>query len=76
MRAMTKLLEKALEQVAKLPEAEQDFIAQLILDELADEALWAKRFAESKDVLRALVEEADEDIDAGRVYPLEFPRRK
>ena len=37
---MTRLLEQALTEVKKLPEAKQDAIASLILDELADEQRW------------------------------------
>ncbi len=37
---MTKMLEQALSEVKKLPESEQDAIALLILDELADERRW------------------------------------
>ena len=36
---MTKLLEKVLESVQRLPEREQDVIAALILETLEDEAL-------------------------------------
>lgn len=64
---MTQLLEQALREVKKLPEAEQDVIAALILDELADERRWQESFARSQDQLARLAAKAREDIRAGRV---------
>jgi hypothetical protein len=64
---MTKLLEQALTEIKKLSELEQDAIASLILDELADEARWQKSFAASHDVLAQMAEKARQDIRAGRV---------
>src|ERR1039457_4928322 len=49
---MSRLLEKALEKVACLPQDEQDAIASQILASLADEDAWKKRFAEKRDVIR------------------------
>lgn len=64
---MTQLLEQALSEVKKLPEVEQDAIAALILDELADERRWQESFARSQDHLARLAAKAREDIRAGRV---------
>jgi hypothetical protein len=55
---MTKLLERAFDQARALSEREQDSIADLILNELGDEARWAKAFAASADALATLAEEA------------------
>ena len=66
-RPMTQLLEKALTEVRKLPETEQDAIASLILDELADEQLWQEKFARSQDQLACFASKVREDIRAGRV---------
>ncbi len=63
---MTQLLEQALAEVRKLPEQEQDAIAALILEELADERRWDESFARSQDLLAKLAEKAREDIRAGR----------
>jgi hypothetical protein len=52
---MNALLEKALAEVARLPEAEQEAIASLILDEIAAERGWDERFAKTEDQLGALV---------------------
>lgn len=64
---MTQLLEKALAEVYKLPPERQDTIAALILEELEDEQLWDKAFAESQDKLRQLADKVRADIKAGRI---------
>jgi hypothetical protein len=73
---MTKLLDQAIEEARKLPAEEQDALGALILEEIADEARWAKTFAETQDVLEKLADEALAEFKAGRTTPLEFPRRK
>jgi len=45
---MTQLLVQAIEAVQKLPPAEQDAIASLILQELADEKRWDDTFARTQ----------------------------
>ena len=73
---MIDLLKKAFDEARKLPPEEQEALAAIILEEIADEARWAKKFAETRHVLEALATQADAEIDAGEVWPLEFPRRK
>ena len=68
---MTKLLEKALEKISRLPREEQDAIASEILAELEDEAAWAKRFAARRDKLRQLAEEALTEHRQGKTRPLD-----
>ena len=59
---MTSLLEKALKRVGTLPQDEQDAIAAQILDSLADEEAWRKKFALNRGRLQQLAKEAlDED---------------
>jgi hypothetical protein len=67
---MTKLLEEALKEVAKLPEAEQNAVAAILLDELASEQRWAASFAKSPDKLAKLAQEALAEYRAGRTKPL------
>lgn len=55
---MTKRLEHAFAEAAKLPDAEQDTLAQWVLDELASERRWDRAFAASGDALSKLAEEA------------------
>lgn len=64
---MTSLLERALRKAARLPEAEQDRIAQVILEEIEDEARWQASFAKSQDQLAALARAAREEIARGEV---------
>ena len=67
---MTQLLEEALAKVQQLPAAEQDAIAQIILDELADEQRWDAAFARSQDTLSRLAAQARADIREGKIKPL------
>jgi hypothetical protein len=69
--AMTPFLERAIERVQQLPEAEQDAIAAVILDELADEQRWEKSFANSQEQLGKLAAKVRSDIEAGRFKDLE-----
>jgi hypothetical protein len=70
-KVMTHLLEKALSEVAKLPEPEQNALAAILLQEIASEQKWAGFFAKSQDVLAQLAEEALAEHTAGRTKP--FP---
>ena len=67
---MTKLLEKVIEQVAKLPESEQDAVAAVMLEELASERRWADSLAGSQEKLARLAQEALAEYEAGRTKPL------
>ena len=58
---MTKLLEKAFAQAARLPVGEQDAFAEFVLAELQSEKRWAKAFAASQDELASLAREAAAD---------------
>jgi len=71
---MTKLLKKAIAEARRLPPDEQDAIGAIILEEIADEKRWAKKFAETRHVIEAMVAEADAEIAAGRTMPLDFDR--
>ena len=71
---MTKLLEKAFHEAAKLSEEEQDALARALLDELASERRWDELFASSPDLLDELANEALEEHRAGRTEELD-PKR-
>jgi len=71
---MTKLLKKAFEEAAKLPDEDQDALAQAVLAELASERRWDELFARSTDVLSELAEEALAEHRAGRTKPLDPDR--
>jgi hypothetical protein len=66
----TKLLEDAFAAAARLPDAEQEAFAALMLSELEDEARWQRAFASSMDVLEALGADALAEFRAGRTRPL------
>ena len=68
---MTKLLEKAFQEAAKLADDDQDALAQAVLAELASERRWDELFAASTDVLSELAEEALAEHRAGRTKPLD-----
>ncbi len=68
---MTKLLEKAFEEAAKLPSAAQDSLARFLLEELASEREWDALFSESPDLLSELAQEALADHAAGRTTELD-----
>jgi hypothetical protein len=72
---MTKLLDQAIELARKLPPEEQDALGAIILEEIAEEARWAKSFAERPDVLEKLADEALADLRAGNAALLDFDRR-
>jgi len=63
---MTKALEEAFKQAAKLPEAEQDALAEAIRAEIETEEDWDESFRSSLDVLERLADEAIADHQAGR----------
>ena len=68
---MTKALEEVLRQVSRLPEAEQDALAEAIKAEIGAEKDWDKSFAGSLDVLDRLADEAIADHRAGRTKPID-----
>lgn len=47
---MTKLLERAVAEAARLPEAQQDAVAARILDDLSADRSWDRAFAETTEV--------------------------
>ncbi|MFQ5774768.1 MAG: hypothetical protein ACE5GS_09645 [Kiloniellaceae bacterium] len=72
---MTKLLKEVLDRAAKLPEAEQDALAAIILEEMEDERRWAEAFARSQEALEKLAKETREEYRQGKTTPLNFDKR-
>ncbi len=68
---MTKLLEKAFQEVTKLPKEEQDAFARWILAELAAEERWHETFERSTVALAKLSEEALSEHRAGKTQTLD-----
>ncbi|RKX62781.1 MAG: hypothetical protein DRP34_03555 [Thermodesulfobacteriota bacterium] len=71
---MSTLLEKAFEEIKKLPEIEQNIFARWILEEIKAEKKWDKLFAESEDILEKLAKEALEEHRAGKTKLLDFDK--
>ena len=67
---MTKLLERAFTEASKLSEEEQEALAGWILEELASERSWSKAFAETKDALAHLADEALAEDNTGKTKEL------
>lgn len=63
---MTKALEQAFAAATKLPEDEQDALAERILADLAAEQRWDEAFAASADELSVLADEALAEHRAGK----------
>ena len=68
---MTKLLEKAFQEAAKLPQATQDSLAKFLLEELASEREWDELFSRTPELLSDLAREALADYAAGRTTALD-----
>ena len=68
---MTKRLEKAFAEASKLPEGEQEALAQWLLEELASERQWEERLAKTHDRVAELADEALNEHRQGRTRSLD-----
>lgn len=68
---MSDLMIKAIEEINKLPERDQEALAAWILDELASERKWTQLFAVSEDLLAQMADEALAEHRAGKTLPLD-----
>ena len=68
---MTELLKKAFVVVSRLPEKEQDVVAEWLLAELASEEGWDRRFAETQDALSVLARDAAGEHERGETKELD-----
>ncbi len=67
---MTQLLQQAITELHKLPDADQDAIAALILAEIADDQDWDEAFRNSQDQLSKIAEKVRSDIRSGQIRDL------
>lgn len=67
---MTKELERVFREASKLPESEQDALAEAIRSEIMGDQDWDKAFAGSQDVLEQLAEEAVAEHRSGHTQPI------
>ncbi len=68
---MTQALTSAVAEATKLPPAEQDALAAILLEEIASEQRWSLSFAKSEHVLESLASEALAEFRAGKTKPLD-----
>ena len=68
---MTQALSAAVATAAQLPEKEQDALAAILFEEMESEERWNAIFADSQNLLERMANEAIQDLDAGRVQPLD-----
>ncbi len=67
---MTALLERAFTETKRLPETEQNRVAEWLLLELEDDKRWDDQFADSMDILEQLVAEAKLESRQGKTRSL------
>ena len=68
---MTQSLEKAILEIRKLPDEEQDAIAAVIMAELKSERQWDNAFENSRAELDQLAEEALKEYSDNKTEPLD-----
>ena len=68
---MTQALTSAMAEATKLPPAEQDVLAAILLEEIVSERRWTQSFAKSQQALESLAAEALAEFRAGKTKPLE-----
>ena len=68
---MTNLLKKAFDAASRLPEEEQDAVAEWLLAELASEEKWEECFAVSQGALSLLAQEALDEHERGETEDLD-----
>jgi len=68
---MTTRLEQAFEEASKLPEHEQDALAEWLMAELESENRWDTLFSQSQDTLSKLAREALEEHRRGQTEDLD-----
>jgi hypothetical protein len=64
-QGMTELLEKAVAKARELPEAEQNAIAQIVIDEIESERRWDELLAKSPEKLRKLANRDRAEHESG-----------
>ena len=72
---MTKALERAFREASKLPETDQDALAEAIRNEVLGDDEWESSFSASSGALEELADEAVAEHRAGRTQPLKPGKR-
>jgi hypothetical protein len=68
--AMGELLQRAVAEASKVPEAEQEAVGAWLLAELESERRWDDLFAGSRDMLLEMAADAIREDEAGLTEPL------
>lgn len=68
---MTTALQEAFEKAAGLPADQQEAIAAILMEEMADESRWQQSFARSQEALAKLAAEALVEDAEGRTLDLD-----
>lgn len=68
---MTTALREAFEKAAGLPSDQQEALAAILIEEMADENRWQQSFARSQDALSKLAAEALNEDDKGRTLDMD-----
>lgn len=68
---MGELLQRAVAEASKLPEAEQEAVGAWLLAEIESERRWDDLFARSHDMLLEMAAEAIREDEAGLTQPLD-----
>ncbi len=68
---MTELLQQAFDKASELSQAEQDSLAQWLLEGLASEARWDTLFASAPNSLAKMADEALAEHRRGETLPLD-----
>ena len=71
---MTGKLKKAFDEASRLPETEQDELAQFLLNEIRSEREWSEVLARSGGRLRELADEAVNEFEREETTPLDPDR--
>ena len=69
---MTKLLERALNKISKLPGHAQDEIAQIIINEIESEKGWDEKFGKSQGLLEKMAIRAISENRTGKTRALKI----
>jgi hypothetical protein len=72
---MNRILERAIAELARLPEAEQEAYGVQLLEELESERGWDERFANSQDLLGEMARRARDEVARGDVLPCDPSNR-
>ena len=72
---MNAALKKAFERAERLPEAMQESLASIILQEIEDESAWDERFAATQDQLGELVRRARAEVVEAGALPYDPSNR-